>query len=561
MPKIDAQISQGEAQLETVLDLLKIKIVKYDPLKQRPVSTNKGTMNLEKFANAIRDGLGPRGAQYSEVLGATYDFTVLEVMLEQYALSRGILISKGLVYSDVPDDLKGLRLNFDMSSKSREDKFFLTDDNEQISRISGDTYLMVHQLSQNEAVSQARSVIPEYLPRKEPGVFVQKVGRRTETIFNSYAQPSWFRFENLETLPNTPPPLVKKLLDHLFVNPTDQEYFLDWAYASLFNRAPVFLVLCGDPGIGKNRLKLLLRALHGHENSIDGKRSTITEKFNGQISSATLVWFDELKYDIKMENTMKELPNDTLAIERKGIDATRGTKVYASFVISNNKTRDNYISFDSRKFAPLSLTKKRLEESMTSKEVDLLSQKLEDFTSPTYDLAFIAQTAQWLRSRGSTGRWPNLEYRGPMFWHLAHTSMPQYQKRVIAVLDEYCSDGSRHRPGWDHELNGFRWSVLCTALLRRSEFKDLRFPDFSTVQFFIEGFRDKNGGKVFETSPVEGPNILGDFWIKPLGLFKAESPIEKLTRPPGMRPYQWKKMQEEQQALQGKRLKDVFDDL
>ena len=131
-------------------------------------------------------------------------------------------------------------------------------------------------------------------------------------------------------------------------------------YAALFNRAYTFLILCGAGGIGKNRLKLVNKALHGHHNAIDGKKSTFTERFNSQLYDCTEAWFDELTYTMDMENVMKEIQNDTISIERKGIDATRSTKIYASSVISNNKPRDNYIAFDARKFVPLQLTNNRL---------------------------------------------------------------------------------------------------------------------------------------------------------------------------------------------------------
>src|SRR5690606_21243232 len=110
-----------------------------------------------------------------------------------------------------------------------------------------------------------------------------------------------------------------------------------WLYHSMFKRSFVYLILCGAPGTGKNRLKLVLRALHGHINTIDGKRSTLIERFNSQLADSTLAWFDELHYNMEMENTMKELQNDSISIERKGIDATRSTSIHASLIISNNK--------------------------------------------------------------------------------------------------------------------------------------------------------------------------------------------------------------------------------
>lgn len=497
-----------------VLNFLKIKLVKYDPSKQRPVSTNITTYNMEKFAKTLKDSLGAQGAKFQKIFQALHDFTELEPIIEQFAKDNGVLIAKDRNNIETPKDMIGLKLNFNMSAQGRDSKFFLTDEKEQVSRISGEAYIIAHQMSQQVAVTQSRCVIPEYRPREKSGISIQNNGFRSETIFNSYHQPPWLDYKDWIKLPSRPPKLVKKLIDHLVTNKQDRIYLRDWIYASLFMRAPTYLVLCGDPGIGKNRLKLLLRALHGFNNTIDGKKSTITEKFNGQIPNATLVWFDELQYDFKMENTMKELHNDTLSIERKGIDATRATKIHASFVISNNKPRDNYISFDARKFAPLQLTKNRLETSMTSDEIDLLTKKIEDPQSSSYDIKFIAETAKWIKSRGIKGDWRNLEYRGPMFWYLAHTSMSHFQKRVIHFLNGYEFQNRFSSPEeWNDIKKAFQWSKLQYALTRK--FKDMSIPDYTTTQIFFENFRTKDGLKAFETEVIE-ENVLGDFWLKPL---------------------------------------------
>src|SRR5690606_14664466 len=138
---------------------------------------------------------------------------------------------------------------------------------------------------------------------------------------------------------------------------------------------------------------------------------------------STLAWVDELRYDDEMENTMKELQNDSISIERKGIDTTRATKIHASIVISNNKPRANYIAFDARKFVALKIAGHRLEESMSLEEIDLLTRKVEDEKSEHFDSKFLAQIAKWIKRRGASKKWRNLEYKGPMFWTLAHTSM------------------------------------------------------------------------------------------------------------------------------------------
>lgn len=508
--KSDLRSTQFAASLKTA----KMKIEKYDPSMRRPIFTNGPTMTVDKFWKTLIEKLGKDAVNFPEVFRASYDLIEAEKMIEQYAAENSLIKQANRAEIEVPADMVGLQLNFNMTAQGREPKFFLTDENELISRISGEAYLLTYQLSPPEAVPHARSVIPEYMPREAAGISIRIKKSRKETIFNSYMPPPWAGYSGWDKLPAKPPLLVKKLIKHLFPDPVERTYLLDWLYCSMTSRAHVYLILCAPPGTGKNRLKLLFRALHGHDNTTDGKRSTLTERFNSQLSISTLNWFDELRYDPAMENIMKEIQNDSIAIERKGIDATRGTRIHASIVISNNKPKDNYIDFDSRKFAPLVLTDKRLEESMESEEIRNLTDMIENQDSASFNLPFIAQTAKWLLRRGRRGDWPNLEYRGPMFWSLAHTSMTQWQKMAITAL--IAPDARDTQCGWDASKKGFIWSEIQKRILRKGDYRHLKFPDHSTTRSFLDIFRDSEGRKAFSTELFPAPNILGDFWVRPL---------------------------------------------
>lgn len=503
-------------QFSDALAAAKIKILKFDSSKQRPVSTGNATMNIEKFSKEFLEKLGPDAVSYPIVFKALHNLNDAAELIDAYAKMKGIAVHSDRREIDSPADMEGLTLNFDLTAQGRDNKFFLTDSNELVSRISGEAYLLAHQLSAKDAVSVARRVIPEYQPRGQHGVFTKATKERDETIFNTYTRPSWSRLpeRQWEKLPDKLPSPFSKLVNHLFPIKEEREFFFAWLHDSMFKRSYIFLILCGAPGTGKNRLKLVLRALHGHANTIDGKKSTLTERFNSQLSESTLAWFDELRFDLEMENTMKELQNDSISIERKGVDATRATKIHASIVISNNKPRDNYIAFEARKFAPLKVTEKRLENSMSSAEIKLLTEKVEDENSNTFDVQFIAQIAKWVQKHGASDKWPNLEYRGPMFWTLAHTSMSQWQKSAIAFLINPSSRTDRH--GWSQDKQAFLWSSSQSGALRKGNDRYLKFPDFTTVHSFIESFRDSKGQKAFSTKPVAGVNILGDFWIHPI---------------------------------------------
>lgn len=502
------------SQLSEVLRLLKFKITKYDPSKSFPISlNNQRAIGLDRFAKKIIEALGTRATKYPEVWAMCVDPSLSDFHeeLEKYIKENKIENAADAESTiTIPEEYAHLTLNLEESHVGKDLRFFMTTEKERISQVSGYVYLRVCNIPENEALNICRRVISEYRARSGPGIVEQKnIVGEVKSIFNSYITPQWMDYEG--ELPDRLPPLFKKLVYHLFPLPIEREYFFNWLYASLFNRAFVYLVLCGAGGTGKNRLKLVMRALHGFTNTVDGKRSTLVERFNSQLADSTLAWFDELHYTIDTENVMKEIQNDTISIERKNFDATRSTKIYASLAISNNKPRDNYIAFDARKFAPLVVSPSRLDTAMTTEEITELTNKVENWESETFDIAFIAQIGRWIQKHGWTNKWPTLEYKGPMFFKLAHTSMTRWQKKAAAMILEARPQAS-HNITYEKE-KGFLWSTMEEASQKKNGDKSLQFPEFSTVKYFFDIFVDGKGVKAFETLPLED-SIMGDFWVK-----------------------------------------------
>lgn len=513
-------------QDKTLEDLLKDidhELKAFHADKQRSVETVKrGKLTIEKLSEKIISSLGPKLSQYpAPIIETVLDQSELEKAIRELAKEKNSLIEEQDQENPYADRIRSgeITLNMDMSVDTRDKSAFFLTKNEYRLPHSGEKYLRMANIQDVEAYKLARAVFPQYSPRSEKGVTLVYDHRTKEEYehFNSYIPPSWEETykANRGNLPNALPPLFKKLVYHLFPLLEERSYFFHWLYRSLFDRAMVYLVLCGAPGTGKNRLKLVMRALHGHWNTIDGKKSTFTDRFNSQWTDSTLVWFDELKYDISMENTMKEIQNDTISIERKGVDATRSTKIYSSVVISNNKPRDNYLAFDARKFAPLLITQDRLEKSMKPEEIDELTRKVEDPDSPDFDIEFLQQIIKWLRYNAKEeDRWPNLEYKGPMFYRLAHTSMSRWQKAAVSYVMSTKPEQAV-RLEYDNEL-GFKWASLLEFILsKKGRGRPDMFPDNSSIQHFFESFVDGEGKKVFKTSSVKG-DIQNDFWVKQL---------------------------------------------
>lgn len=148
---------------------------------------------------------------------------------------------------------------------------------------------------------------------------------------------------------------------------------------------------------------------------------------------------------------------------------------------------------------------------MTKKEIDELTRKVEDWTKEEFDIKFLAQIARWVKKHGNTGKWTNLEYKGPMFYKLAHTSMSRWQKRAIQSILEM-NDKNSGRNKFDPE-KGYLWSSVAEVMNRKAGDKSLQFPDSSTVRHLFDVFVDAKGRKSFKTIGVPG-NMMNDFYVK-----------------------------------------------
>jgi len=498
-----------------MLETAKLKLENYDPTKKRTAISNaEGECSVEGYRKRIVEQLGKRIRDLPKpVSDVLYDSEDFKKTVAAFAEEEGILGSRTTKKQiQIPEEYKGLTLNVDQTHQGMDMRFFLSTEEEYIVPVSGNVYLKTIGMAPEEAMRSARKVTPKYSPRTRAGVaeVVDQTTGRTLTTFNTYVPPHWkkVKTETEDKLPY----LFRKLVWHLFPIEEEREYFFSWLYHSLFKRSFVYLVLCGPPGTGKNRLKLVLRALHGFTNTVDGKKSTFTDRFNSQLTDSTLIWFDELRTTHEMENGMKEVQNDSISIERKGIDASRSTQLFASFVISNNKPKDNYLDFDARKFAPLLITNKRLEETLRPDQINKLTNKVEKPDHPDYDVVFLAQIARWVKKHAERERWPNLEYRGPMFWRLAHTSMARWQKAAASIILETPEDST----GRVHFVKdkGFLWSAVEDAMTKKKGGRGNEIlADYSTVAHFFGVFRDGRGKKVFETEYVRG-SAMGDFYVR-----------------------------------------------
>lgn len=569
------------ATLDKALELANVSLKKYDPTKARPVQTgDHTTLSIGKFTTLLITGLKKDLTKFPDIVSCINNPDKMQELLEEWSSEH--YEQEEYEQKPIPKELEHLTLNVDTSSSRREERYFCTTEDELRSdKISGTYYIDKSGLTPQEAVITARAVVPRYLPRRTLGVHkVTDPQTKEETkLYNTYVPASWdlWRRDNpaeWNKLPSKPPSDLMEMIKHIIPLKAEREYFYAWTWTSIERRAYVFLVLQGIPGLGKNRLQVLLNALHGKSNAVNGKRETFGangSKFNGQLFGSTLAWFDELKYDNEMEPRMKEYQNDTASKELKGVDATGSSDLFCSMVISNNYQRDNYILFNSRKFAPILLGTTPLKELMLESIIGEISDKLDE-SRPAFDVKYVAQIAKWILKIGPkyAGNYPRLEYQGPKFWELAHSSMSRWQKVLVVALTTRNTNG--YFPGWHEAKKAFQWTQVEAALRRKKDLSDKDYRDPSTVKAFFDNYRDTDGKAVFKTKPFTG-SILQDFWVWPLqgvesvlGAVTVETEEgEKirimdqgpLERPKGLSAFQWKKMK----AQMEKKEKDNEADL
>lgn len=505
--------------LKEYLSKINLEVIRYFPAAKKSVQINSSPepISEKKYFEDIKKFVKTLPPESPDL------FMALNIESKMAEMMRSYFNSK-IVHEDntieLPEQFQGLTLNLDITD---HENFFMTDSRDYVSFVSAEIYCKLMGFKDATKLREARLVYPMYNPRTTLKTYRDTIpGYEGDTlVLNTYIPPKWkFTKSNSEYCPR----LFTKLVKHLIPNDKDRKYLLYWIRKSMVSRSMVYLVLCGAPGVGKNTLKRVLKALHGDLNTVDGKKSTLTTNFNSQLSKGTLIWFDELRYNEAEENVMKEIPNDSISIESKGVDASRSTPLFGSYVISNNKPRDNYLSMDARKFVPITLTSKRLEESMTSQEIEELLNKT-DPTKEEYDLQFISNLGNWIINNCDSDEWPNDEYRSDMFYILTHTSMSKWQRKIISILSEMRVGGHEYMIGKisKTEIEKFRAKgfgfMNCSALealfesYNKAEKKNLIFPEYSTVESFLNYYRDLSGNRVCKIVRIPG-SMQGDFVIE-----------------------------------------------
>lgn len=512
--------------LETLFSEIGIKISSFEDNRPKPYQTNFGPYSLQTLLNklykeaATLQRQGPNNVWWAF---ANKNMKAVSAIMDGYVETR--LLRKVAEENEESKKYEGHILAVDGSNGSdKEPEFFLIDSDGKKSGMLAAKYIALMAIESPIAV--AKEITPIYLPRDPLGMIKVRDPQddeKTIDALNTYIPPTWIKYLDDDSIPDELPEEIELIFKSIFIDEMDLKYVWHWIYLSITSRTSQFMVLCGDPGNGKNRIKIMIRALHGQRNSEDGKEKMFSTQFNTKLKNNTFIFCDEASYEKKDVARMKEIPNGSVSIEGKHKDATRATRIFCNVVLANNYKTDNWLDFIDRKFFAATMAEQRLDDVVGAKVVDIITRKMEDVNHPDYDEKYIAQFGKWVLKNGCQSKlFPRDEFKGSLFYELAHSSMSDWQRNIITILNMIATGGAaviKEIP----QANVYK-GELKTGELKMSEIKACilksktmkypgsKFPRLQMCLEFLKKYRNEAGEKIFEMKRV-GDSVIGDFYI------------------------------------------------
>lgn len=232
------------------------------------------------------------------------------------------------------------------------------------------------------ATNMARRVKLKYLPTTTSSFMVkQEPNGEKYQVLNIYYPP---RHRVAKIIKPVVPQMVTDFLKNLFLNEECYKYMMCSIWYVLNDRLQIIPVLNGGTGVGKGLFaEHLLSKLVGRNNAILAPTSWDKSGFNAWLSNKQLIVFDEAKIISRGKDSnvdiIKRIMNDTLNVEKKGIDADKLTDNHASmFITSNNGSKRFTLEIDNRRFAPVDLTTDKVNNLYSKKDREALVDLLQD---------------------------------------------------------------------------------------------------------------------------------------------------------------------------------------
>jgi hypothetical protein len=230
------------------------------------------------------------------------------------------------------------------------------------------------------------------------------------------------------------PELFKTLLSFLTGNEEDAWCLQAWLRDMTFTRADPILVLCGDPGIGKNIfVDLVGKALVGDGNTKGATRGFSRSQFHSTVTLCRLFFLDETKLTESAKETLKTYHNRSVTVERKFENVGDSEKMHASFVLANNKRESIEFDFADRKFYAPDLGTVSIHEALgPEKDHEFYTA----MAAACQDHEFLRELASYLYYTFPEGSSRRFRKKTATFKDICFQSMPKWLRNLKRNYDD-----------------------------------------------------------------------------------------------------------------------------
>jgi hypothetical protein len=270
-------------------------------------------------------------------------------------------------------------------------------------------------------------------PMNEKSIYVEEINGLKHQVFNKCNTPKWL--SRVPTKDNIEGSLIHKLLLNLFPEKESRDVALSWAYHAYTSRNQTYLMLVGLQGVGKGLFTSLLTQLVGPKYAEVCPDSFLKDKFNGAMKDKRLLILDEIEIVEGVVGRLKQIANDFVPYEPKGIDSTT-IRNYTSTCMTSNSIGDMAVSPQDRRFSAVSIGNLPLLTVMSQALVDELGEMVRR-TQDEEPHEEIVNFCHWLLKEYKNTKYSNTYvHKGTHYYEMSFKGLKTFQQFLVTFITE-----------------------------------------------------------------------------------------------------------------------------
>lgn len=270
-------------------------------------------------------------------------------------------------------------------------------------------------------------------PMNENPIYVEEINGLKHQVFNKCNTPKWF--SRVPTKDNIEGSLIEKLLFNLFPEKESRDVALSWAYHAYTSRNQTYLMLVGLQGVGKGLFTSLLSQLVGPKYTEVCPDSFLKDKFNGAMKDKRLLILDEIDIVESVVGRLKQIANDFVPYEAKGIDSTT-IRNHTSACMTSNSIGEMAVSPQDRRFSAVSIGNIPLLTVMSQALVDELGEMVRR-TQDEEPHEEVINFCHWLLKEYKNTKYSNTYvHKGTHYYEMSFKGLQTYQQFLVTFITE-----------------------------------------------------------------------------------------------------------------------------